>query len=268
MELGLAGKTAIITGGSAGIGLACAKALYDEGVSVVITARDADRLEAAVSAIKARRNNSPVQPPTIVAVQGDMSLAADVQKVVDTALSRLGKIDILINNAGSARAGAFLSLSDEAFMDAWNLKLLGYIRMVRAVAPHMIERKDGRIVNIIGAAGRTPGAAFLAGSTANAGLLNFTRGISKELAQHNVRINAISPGSTATQRAERLAEQNAAARGISIEEYKAENVRNIPLGKLVDPDEIAAMALLLVSDRSASITGIEILIDGGTTPGV
>lgn len=267
MELGLAGKTAIITGGSAGIGYACAKALYGEGVSVVIAARDAERLENAAASIKAGGSSTATQPE-IIPVSGDMSRAEDIQQLVETVLSRLGKVDILVNNAGSAPAGAFLSLPDEAYLNAWNLKLLGYIRMVRAVAPHMIERKDGRIVNIIGSAGRTPGPAFIAGGTANAALLNFTRGISKELARHNVRINAISPGSTATQRAERLAEQNAAARGISIEEYKAETARNIPLGHMVDPDEIAAMALLLVSDRAASITGIEILIDGGATPGV
>lgn len=268
MELGLAGKTAIITGGSAGIGLACAKVFYSEGVSVLIAGRDEGRLAEAEKTIRASLPESENRGAKIIAVQGDMSQAADIERIVNGALEQLGKIDILVNNAGSARAGSFLSLGDEAFLDAWNLKLLGYIRMVRAIAPHMIERKDGRIVNIIGAAGRTPGPAFLAGSTANAALLNFTRGISKELAQHNVRINAISPGTTATARAERLAEQNAAARGISVEQYKAENAKSIPLGHMVDPDEIAAMTALLVSDRSASITGIEVLIDGGTTPGV
>lgn len=108
-----------------------------------------------------------------------------------------------------------MELSDDAFLDAWNLKLLGYIRLVRAVIPHLKSRRDGRIVNIIGGAGRTPRPGFLPGGTTNAALLNFTRGISKELARDNIRINAISPGLTATERAETLAKQNAQARGVS-----------------------------------------------------
>ena len=266
LDLKLSGKTAIVTGGSAGIGLACAEALSAEGVHVVITARAGERLEKAAAQL--RGQHSEGKQVEVIAVQGDMSQGADIQRVVDTAFQRLGRVDILVNNAGSARAGAFLSLPEEAFLDAWNLKLLGYIRMVRAVAPGMIERRDGRIVNIIGGAGRTPTPAFLAGSTTNAALLNFTRGISKELAAHNVRINAISPGNTATARAEQLAEQNAAARGQSVEEFKAEQGRSIPLGRMIDPKEIAAMTLFLVSDLAASITGAEILIDSGATPGV
>jgi 3-oxoacyl-[acyl-carrier protein] reductase/bacilysin biosynthesis oxidoreductase BacG len=174
----------------------------------------------------------------------------------------------LINNAGSARAGSFLELSDEAFLDAWNLKLLGYIRLVRAVVPYLKNQGDGRIVNIIGGAGRTPRPNFLPGGTSNAALLNFTRGISKELALDNIRINAISPGLTDTERAKTLAVQNAQSLGITVDEYKAQAVKSIPLGRIAKPEEIAALALFLVSDLAASITGAEILVDGGSTPGV
>jgi 3-oxoacyl-[acyl-carrier protein] reductase/bacilysin biosynthesis oxidoreductase BacG len=266
MELNLAGKVAIVTGGSAGIGLACARALYSEGVSVVIVGRDPARLAGAEASL---RDLTPGKgEPQILALQADTSKAEDTERVVAETLTRFGRVDILVNNAGSAPAGSFLTLPDQAFLDTWNTKLLGYIRFVRAVAPHMIAQKSGAIVNIVGGASRTPSATFLTGSTANAALINFTRGISKELAPHNVRINAISPGSTATERAERLAAQNAQARGISVVEIKAENARNIPLGHMVDPDEIAAMTLLLVSERSRSITGIEILIDGGAAPSI
>ena len=183
-------------------------------------------------------------------------------------LEQFGRIDILINNAGSAVAGSFLELKDQAFEEAWQLKLLGYIRMVRAVMPHMIERRDGRIINIIGGAARNPSPTFLPGGTANAALLNFTKGIARELAQHHIRINAISPGGTATERAECLLKQQAQARGISIEEAKANRSRSIPLGRLVQPKEIAAMALLLISDHAASITGTEVVIDGGSSTGI
>ncbi|MBW4444649.1 MAG: SDR family oxidoreductase [Plectolyngbya sp. WJT66-NPBG17] len=264
IELNLTGKTAIVTGGSAGIGLAIAKGLYREGVNVAIVARDSDRLEKAISTLHAL----PDQGNRAISISADLSQAESIEKVVSQVISEFGQIDILINNAGSARAGELVNLDDEAFLDAWNLKLLGYIRLVKAVIPDLTSRRDGRIINIIGGAGRTPRANFLPGGTTNAALLNFTRGIAKELAQHNVRINAISPGFTATERAERLAAQTASDRGISIEAAKADTIRAIPLGKIVQPEEIADLALFLVSDRAASITGTEILVDGGQTPGV
>ncbi len=264
VEFGLAGKTAIVTGGSAGIGLATAKALYNEGVQVAIAARNPERLEQAVNSIRA----SSASTGDVVAIAADISQSEGVDKVVATAIERLGQVDILINNAGSARAGSFLDLTDDAFLDAWNLKLLGYIRLVRAIVPDMIQRRDGRIINIIGGAGRTPRPNFLPGGTTNAALLNFTRGISQELAHHNIRINAISPGLTATDRAEQLAVQNAQSLGISVAEYKAKALQSIPLGRIVPPGEIANLALFLVSDLAASITGAEVLVDGGSTPGV
>lgn len=265
LDLKLGGKTAIVTGGSAGIGFACASALYAEGVNVVITARNVERLEQAGEAIRSRHGG---ENQRVIVVQGDMSQGADIERVVDVAVQQLGKVDILVNNAGSAPAGSFLQLPEEAFLDAWKLKLLGYMRMIRAVAPGMIERRGGRIVNIVGGAGRTPAPTMLPAGTTNAALLNLARGLSKELAAHNVRINSISPGNTATARAERLAEQQAAARGLSVEEVKAERARAMPLGKMVQPEEIAAMTLFLVSDLAASITGAEILIDAGAAPSV
>ena len=265
MELNLQGKTAIVTGGSAGIGLAVAKALYGEGVNVVLVARDGARLENARRTVERERC---LGHPEVVTVPGDIRQAETVERTVRTTLERFGRIDILVNNAGAAVAGSFLDLPEEAFLDAWNLKLLGYIRFVRAVVPHMRERRDGRIVNIIGGAARTPEPTFLPGSTANAALLNFTKGISKELAKSNIRINAISPGSTATERAERLAEQRARAKGITVEQQKAETAAAIPLGRMVDPSEIASLVLLLVSDRVRSLTGAEIVIDGGQQPGI
>lgn len=264
LDLKLSGKTAIVTGGSAGIGLATAKALYSEGVNVVIAARNPERLDQAVADIQ----SLPTVGAKVIAISTDLTQTASIDQIVSTTLAQFGQIDILINNAGSARAGSFLELGDEAFLDAWNLKLLGYIRLVRAVVPHQKNRRDGRIVNIIGGAGRTPRPNFLPGGTTNAALLNFTRGISKELALYNIRINAISPGLTATERAESLAKQNAQSRGVSVEEIKAESLKSIPLGKIVKPEEIASLALFLVSDLASSITGAEILVDGGTTPGV
>lgn len=264
MDLGLTGKVALITGGSAGIGLACARVLHAEGVNVALVARDEARLRAAASLV----GESAGDAAGILTIAGDLVQAETAPRAVRATLDRFGRLDILINNAGSARAGALLDLDDAAYLDAWRLKLLGYIRMVRAVAPTMIAQGDGRIINIIGGAGRTPSPTFLAGSTANAALINFTRGVSKQLAAHGIRVVAISPGSTATERAQRLAEQQAAASGRTVEEVRAATLRAIPLGRQVAPEEIAAMAAFAASERVPSLTGAEIILDGGQTPGI
>lgn len=264
MDLKLSGKTAIVTGGSAGIGLACAKTLFSEGARVVIAAHEgAETAAESIRQLADGKRDDQVLPLAV-----DLSQAEQARKVVKTAIERTGRVDILINCAGAARAGAFLELTDQDFLDAWTLKLLGYIRMVKAVMPQMIQQKDGRIINIVGAAAKTPSATFLTGSTANAALINFTRGISKEIAPHHIRINAISPAPTETERAKRLAEQTAQARGVSVGEVMAESTKSIPIGRMIKPEEIAALAAFLVSDLAASITGAEILIDGGLTPGI
>jgi NAD(P)-dependent dehydrogenase (short-subunit alcohol dehydrogenase family) len=255
MELELTGKTALITGGSAGIGLACATMLAGEGVTVAIAGRDPVKLAAAAAKFHAHT------------ISADLAKAEDVLRAAREAEAALGRIDILINCAGSAMGGEFLDVPDQAYLDAWNLKLLGYIRMTRAVVPGMIDRRDGRIVNIVGGAGRYPSTSFLTGSTSNAALLNFTRGLSKELAQHNVRINAISPGSTETERSERQLKARIAP-GQTLEEAREARRSTIPLKRMTQPEEIASMAALIVSDRMASMTGGEVLVDGGVMPSV
>lgn len=264
MRLNLCGKTAIVTGGSAGIGLACARALYAEGVSVLIAARDGERLDRALRAIK---EHAPESGAQALSVSADISRAEGVERCVGRAFSTWDRVDILINNAGSAPSGSFYDLEDSAYQEAWNLKLLGYMRMVRAVAPAMKARRDGRIVNIVGAAAHNPTPTFLAGGTANAAIINFTKGISQDLAPFGIRINAISPGPVNTKRARQLARQEAAALGISVEEATARRISSVPLHRMAEADEIADMALFLASDRAASVTGAELLMDGGATAG-
>jgi 3-oxoacyl-[acyl-carrier protein] reductase/bacilysin biosynthesis oxidoreductase BacG len=263
LDLNISGKTAIVTGGSSGIGLACAKSLFIEGVNVVIVGRK--HLKKAVSEIEDIAENNSLRNK-VAGVEADLTKLESIKSLVKTVINQFSKIDILVNCAGAALAGSFYELEDNDFIDPLMLKLLGYIRMVREVTPHMISQKDGRIVNIVGSAGRTPKSSLIPICTTNAALISFTRGISRELAAHNIRINAVSPGFTETERAALLLKKLAQAKGVSFEEVVAETMNNIPLGRLAKPAEIAALVLFLVSDLSSSITGTEILVDGGQTP--
>lgn len=261
MDFGLSGKTAIVTGASQGIGRAIARALHKEGVSIMMVGQNRARLEQAA------RDFGPDGAPTYIQV-ADLSLLAEIEQVVSEALRLMKHVDILVNSAARTKSGGFLAMSDGDFQEAWQVKGLGYVRLVRAIAPHMIERGDGRIVNIVGSAARTPTADFIPGAMVNAALVNFTRGVSRELARHNVRINSISPGWTLTERQQRSFEMEAMAQNIPLSQVLKREAMTIPLGKHVSMEEIATMALMLVSDLTPGLTGEDIIIDGGMTPSV
>lgn len=263
MEYGLRGKTAIVTGASQGIGREIARSLHNEGVTVTLVGQTRARLEQTVRELRGAGEGAP-----LYSIIADLSLLGEVERVATEAIQRMGHIDILVNSAGRAKTGSFFSMTDDDIQDAWQVKGLSYVRMVRAVAPHMIERHDGRIVNIVGTAARTPTADFIPGSMVNAALVNFTRGISLELAHHNVRINSISPGWTLTERLSRSIEMKADAQHISVEEALQREARAIPTGRHVSMAEIANMTLLAVSDLCPNLTGEDIIIDGGATPSI
>lgn len=258
MQLNLKEKTAVITGGSAGIGKATAHLLLEEGMHLLLVARDSQKLDFARQELLTRFPEGQVH-----LLSADLSTPEGVLQVFDTALKTLGRVDLLVNNAGAARGGAFLDLPEEAFWEAWQLKLMGAIRLTRQVLPHMLERRSGSIVNIVGFVTRRPMPHFLPGGTANAALLHFTKGLSRAVAGSGVRINAISPGTTDTERAQKLAQEAASQQGIPLHEHLETANRAIPVGHKVNPREIAALVALLASDWSSSITGAELLIDGG-----
>jgi len=261
MEYGLSGKTAIVTGASQGIGREIARSLHEEGVDVLLVGQTRARLDQTARELRGEGGGAATH-----AVVADLSRLSDVERVVAEALQRLGHIDILVNNAARARVGSFFAMTDDDIQDAWQVKGMGYVRLVRAVAPHMMERRDGRIVNILGATARTPTADFIAGSMINAALVNFTRGVSRELARYNVRINSISPGWTLTERLTRSIEMQAHAQRIAVEDAIQREARSIPTGRPVSMREVATMTLLAVSDLCPSLTGEDIILDGGATP--
>lgn len=263
MDYGLRGKTAVVTGASQGIGREIARSLHQAGVTVTLVGQHTARLEQTARDMKDAESGAPVF--TLVA---DLSLLGEVERVATEAINRMDHVDILVNCASRATSGAFFSMSDEQIQEAWQVKGLGYVRLVRALVPHMIDRGDGRIVNIVGTAARTPSADFISGSMVNAALVNFTRGISRELARHNVRINSISPGWTLTERYSRSIEMKANAQHLALSEALQREARGIPTGRHVGMDEIANMTLLVVSDLCPSLTGEDIIVDGGSTPSV
>ena len=262
MNLELSGKTALVTGGSLGIGRAIAFGLAAEGAKVAICARDKSRLEQTAQEIKAKSNAE------VLVVPGDLSRLDEVNRVAATVKERFGRIDILVNNAGAIRGGDFLKIPDEQWAGDWSLKILGYVRMARAVFPVMQAHGGGRIVNIVGAAARNPTSGYLTGGIANSGLINFSKGLADLGAPSNILVTAVSPAATATARWESLIAQQAASAGKSVEAQRAEAASHYPLKRIATPEDIADLVCFLVSARASFITGVCITVDGGATRGV
>ena len=262
MDLELTGKTALVTGASKGIGKAIARGLAHEGVRVAVCSRDATTLSAAAKEIGAGARGD------VITIPGDLSRADEVQRVAEDTAGRLGRVDILVNNAGAIRGGDFLKMPDEQWTGDWSLKLLGYIRMARAVFPQMQAQGGGRICNVVGAAARNPTATYLPGGAANAALINFTKGLADLGAPSRILVTAVSPAATRTERWDSLMVQQAAAAGMSVEAFRADAEKTYPLGRIATSEDIADLACFLVSARASFITGICITVDGGATRGV
>jgi 3-oxoacyl-[acyl-carrier protein] reductase len=262
MDLELTDKVALVTGASKGIGKAVALGLAAEGARVIVVARDAGLLDKVAAECRDRSRREAV------AIAADLSRLDEVERVARAANDRLGRIDILVNNAGAIRGGAFLQIADAQWIEDWNLKLLGYIRMARAIFPYMQLQGGGRICNVVGAAARNPTAGYLTGGAANAALINFTKGLSDLGAPAKILVTAVSPAATRTERWDSLMAQQAATSGRSVQELQAEAEAPYKLGRIATPEDIADMVCFLVSARASFVTGVCITVDGGATRGV
>jgi 3-oxoacyl-[acyl-carrier protein] reductase len=262
MNLELTGKVAVVTGASKGIGRAIALGLAAEGARVVAVARDTGAIDKVVAEARDRGGRASLR------ISADLSQLSEVERVVATARRECGRIDVLVNNAGAIRGGAFLAIPDAQWIEDWNLKLLGYIRMARAVFPVMQGQGGGRIVNVVGAAARNPTAAYLTGGAANAALVNFTKGLADLGAESNILVTAVSPAATRTERWDSLMEQQAKASGKTVAEMRAAAEGPYKLGRIATPEDIADVVCFLASARASFITGICITVDGGATRGV
>ena len=240
MDLNLKGKRVLVTGGSKGIGRACAEAFAAEGAEVLIASRNPGTNKQLVSkAIDLSQRGAPEQ---LAAWAGDL--------------------DILVNNAGAIPGGDLLKVDEETWRKAWDLKVFGYINLSRQVYGRMKQKRRGVIVNVIGNAGEKLDAAYIAGSTANAGLMAFTRALGGASHADGIRVVGINPGPIATDRLKSLYRQRAESLLGNADRYE-ELFANMSFGRPGKPEEIAHAVLFLASDRSAYTSGVILSIDGG-----
>jgi NAD(P)-dependent dehydrogenase (short-subunit alcohol dehydrogenase family) len=259
MKLGLDGKIVLITGGSKGIGLACARAFAAEGARVAIASRSQENLERA-------RQTLAGEGVDVVTLVADFSRPQDAQAAASQTEKLLGPVDVLINCAGAANRYQIDAYNTEAWHQGLDSKYFPQVHAMDAVRPGMIQRKRGVIVNIMGMGGRSASQVFLSGGAANAALMLVTVGWASALGRFGIRVNGINPGSTLTDRVQRGIQADAQAQGITETEALERAQSRIPLGRFGRPEEVAAVALFLASDQASYVTGAIIPMDGGSTP--
>lgn len=256
MELGLQDRNVLITGGSMGIGKACARLFSAEGANVAIVARTAEILEQAAKEIAGETGARVAWFP------GDMTLQTDVDQVVQQTIESLGSIDILVTCAGSSPGGMIEDLTEEEWASSLNLKFMGYVRAMRAVLPHMRERGSGAVVLVVGNDGLKPTYWETTAGAANAAGINVASSMAEQYGPHGVRVNTVNPGPVDTQRWDGLEKAMARDMGITQQEAHDFAVSSIPLGRIAEPEEIANLVVFLASDCASFINGAHIPIDG------
>ena len=257
MDLGLNGKIALVAAASKGLGRAVAEELAAEGVSLVLCARGNDELQATCAAIAAAHG------VPVLGIAADVAVAADVARVVQAAQARFGRIDVLVTNAGGPPAGTFDTLSSEMWQAATQLLLTSVVELTRAVLPGMKERGWGRILNITSISVKQPVANLMLSNSLRAAVTGMARTLATEVAPFGVTVNNILPGYTRTERVVNLAEAAAAREGISAAAATARWEAEIPMRRLGEPREFAALAAFLCSERASYITGTSVPVDGG-----
>jgi NAD(P)-dependent dehydrogenase (short-subunit alcohol dehydrogenase family) len=255
MKLELERKVVLVTGGSKGIGLACAQAFLAEGAKVAIASRSRENLERAARSLGGA-----------VSVVADLTRAEAGAELVREVESKLGPVDVLVNSAGAAKRYLPDDLEAQSWHAAMDAKYFTYIHAMQAVLPRMAVRGAGNVVNIIGMGGKVATSIHLPGGAANSALMLATVGLAQVYGPKGIRINAINPGATLTDRVKEALQLEAQARNTTEDQVLAQGQARVPLRRYASPEEIANVALFLASDRASYVTGAIIPMDGGSNP--
>ncbi|HEX2198769.1 MAG TPA: SDR family oxidoreductase [Burkholderiales bacterium] len=256
MDLGLAKRNVLVTGGSKGIGLACARAFAAEGARVAIVSRSQANLDAARKTLDC------------YCIAADLTDAGAAAAMVERVEKEFGALDVLVNSAGAARRTDAAELSPAAWRAGMDAKYFSYIHVIDPLIKRMAARGRGAIVNIIGSGGKLPSDIHLPGGAANAALMLATAGLAHAYAARGVRVVGINPGLTKTERVSEGMQAEAKRAGISEQEALARAMKRLPLGRLAEPQEIADIAVFAASERGRLLTGANISADGMATPSI
>jgi 3-oxoacyl-[acyl-carrier protein] reductase len=256
--MSLTGKTALVCGGTKGIGYASAKGLAEAGARVVLVARDSDRLERARQSLPAARSSQPHDT-----IAGDLDQPGAVRAAVEGWVEKNGPVNILVNNAGGPPAGPIASASAEAFVAAYRQHLLGNHLLAQALIPGMRRSGYGRIINIVSTSVRQPIKGLGVSNTTRGAVASWAKTLAGELGPDGITVNNVLPGATRTERLEAVIASRAKAAGVTPAEVEAEMRDEIPLGRFGAPEEIAAAVVFLASPAASYITGVSLAVDGG-----
>jgi len=257
MDLGLKGKVALVAAASQGLGRAVAEELAAEGASLILCSRGQATLNATCDAIREKTGAD------VLGVSGDLSVSADIERIISEGVERFGRIDILITNTGGPPTGKFETLTRENWEDATRGLLTSVLELTRLVLPGMKDRRWGRILNITSIAAKQPVENLMLSNSFRAAITGFAKTLSSEVAELGVTVNNIMPGYTATERVQELAQTLAEREGVDAAVIRARWESEIPMKRLGRPKEFAALAAFLVSERASYITGSSIAVDGG-----
>jgi 3-oxoacyl-[acyl-carrier protein] reductase len=262
VELGLKGRVAAVAAASRGLGRAVARTLAAEGAAVAMCGRDERRLREAAEAVS-RETGALTR-----AVVADVGVAEDCRRFVEESAAAFGRLDVLVTNTGGPRPGGFEGVGDGDWEQAFRVTLANVVHLVRAAVPHMRRNRWGRIVNIASISAKQPVDGLVLSNAFRPAIAGLAKTLANELGPEGILVNTVCPGYTRTDRLEELVQVRAQAAGSTAEQVLADLARGVPLGRVAEPEEFAAVVAFLCSERASYVNGAVIAVDGGSTRGL